>query len=568
MADYSVGNAPGGANYAAPLVGFQFGQALSGLPEQYMQGREQARKTQMEDMFRDPASLPRDPVTNKLDVNAIIEQGARIGGLPFVQQMIPFLNDQLINRQVVETLGGTDQRAGVSYGAPSPPPNAAGPAAVTARPQVASADAYGDGPLINQVIAQHFGPDGPQVDQSDIKQLASRLNIDPNKPLNPRQVQQVKNALGSSGSTNQETQPPLKGTSAYEAGVNAKPLPASGVSGAAAPPSGGFSERFAAGEPQRGIAPGISVQEAQRLEDTGTNQLKASVAAGAMSKPNTADKLKALGEANLARAKQMRDQLGEAYKFTGPEKEARDLAVQNQKRQEEVQKADIKISNEKTYPGVQALGQAGKISNDKIDRMRVQMSDPNFFSGAGHEIAQKFKEWSVTLGGNPRAADPMQEMGKTISQMLTDDIKAMGASGAGPVRVAEVQNMQRGIAGLKLSPSTNRYLLEELYRVHNDNMQVARLAQQYKSDPRGPGYLDAGWDKIRDQYYRDHPLFDKDELADPRLVAPPLLTKEIDANPAKRKAWEKAQGLQYGDPIKLDIINPKTGKPKIVWKTD
>ena len=56
--------------------------------------------------------------------------------------------------------------------------------------------------------------------------------------------------------------------------------------------------------------------------------------------------------------------------------------------------------------------------------------------------------------------------------MLTDDIKAMGASGAGPVRVAEVQAMQRGIASLKQSPATVRYLLEELYRTHNDNIAL------------------------------------------------------------------------------------------------
>jgi hypothetical protein len=31
--DYMVGSAPQGASYAAPLVGFQFGEALSKLPE-------------------------------------------------------------------------------------------------------------------------------------------------------------------------------------------------------------------------------------------------------------------------------------------------------------------------------------------------------------------------------------------------------------------------------------------------------------------------------------------------------------------------------------------------------
>jgi hypothetical protein len=263
----------------------------------------------------------------------------------------------------------------------------------------------------------------------------------------------------------------------------------------------------------------------------------------------------------------MREQLGEAYKFTPEQKKDRDPVVQARELQRQVQEGDIKVS-EKTYPGLQMLGQTGKMGNDKIDRMRVQMSDPNFFSGAGSQIVERFKQWSVSLGGNPNAANSIEELHKTVSQMLTDDIKAMGASGAGPVRVAEVQNMQKGIASLKQSPATVRYLLEELYRTHNDNIEVARMAQQYKADPRGPGYLDANWDKIRDQYYQQHPLFEKDELRDPRLVAPPLLTREIDANPVRRKAWEKAQGLQYGDPIRTDMIDPRTGKPKIIWKQD
>jgi DNA-binding HxlR family transcriptional regulator len=558
MPDYSVGNAPSGASYAAPLVGFQFGKALSDLPEQYMQGREQFRKTQMEDMFRDPANLPMKD--GQLDVNAIIARGAQIGGLPFVQGMIPFLNDLAISKQVGSYLGGTDRRAGdgVTYAPPSRPsnvPNAAGASNLQPQPQDTSGS---QGPLINQVIAETLGSRGPEFSSASIQSLARQLNIDPRSPLNPRQVQQVQRALSRSALPagpeigNQETNQPNVENSAAEVNGNAaRPLPASGVSGAAGPSQGGFAERFAGGEPQRGLAPGISVQEAQRLEDTGNNQLKASVAAGQMSKPTLANNLKALGESNIARAKQMREQLGEAYKFTPEQKKDRDPVVQARELQRQVQEGDIKVS-EKTYPGLQMLGQTGKMGNDKIDRMRVQMSDPNFFSGAGSQIVERFKQWSVSLGGNPNAANSIEELHKTVSQMLTDDIKAMGASGAGPVRVAEVQNMQKGIASLKQSPATVRYLLEELYRTHNDNMEIARLAQQYKSNPRGPGYLDANWDKIRDQYYQQNPLFSKEELADPRLVAPPFLPRAIAADPVRAKAWEKQQGLKSGDPIRTE----------------
>lgn len=241
-------------------------------------------------------------------------------------------------------------------------------------------------------------------------------------------------------------------------------------------------------------------------------------------------------------------EIGEAGRPTGPMREARDPVTQAAKTQQEVVSNDIKTS-EKTYTGLQGLGQAGQLGNQKLDRIRAVMSDPNFMSGAGHEISQAFKQWSVTLGGDPKAAQPMEEFHKTAQQLLSDDIKAMGASGAGPVRVAEVQIMKQATANLGISPAANRYLVEEAYRVHNDNVAVARLAQQYKQQH---GYLDPGWDTVRDKFYADHPLFTKAELADPRLVSPPYLPKDVAADPAKHAAWVRSQGIKPGDPIKTD----------------
>ena len=216
--------------------------------------------------------------------------------------------------------------------------------------------------------------------------------------------------------------------------------------------------------------------------------------------------------------------------------------------QKAIREGDIKVS-EKAYAGLQTLGQVGQIGNQKLDRIRTVMSDPDFMSGAGNKLFLAFKQWNATLGGNPNAAQPMEEFNKTAQQLLTDDIKAMGQSGAGPVRVAEVQIMKQATANLGISPATNRYLVEEAYRLHNDNIAVARLAQDYKAKN---GFLDAGWDKIRDQYYQQHPLFTKEELADPRLVSPPMLPRAMAADPVKAKGWEQAQGLKSGDPIRTE----------------
>jgi hypothetical protein len=40
--DFLVGNAPQGANYAGPMIGFQLGDRLAALPEQYYQARMRA----------------------------------------------------------------------------------------------------------------------------------------------------------------------------------------------------------------------------------------------------------------------------------------------------------------------------------------------------------------------------------------------------------------------------------------------------------------------------------------------------------------------------------------------
>jgi hypothetical protein len=58
--DYMVGNAPQGASYAAPLAGFAFGQAIAGLPDAYMHGRENARTMALQDAFKDGVPLNPD----------------------------------------------------------------------------------------------------------------------------------------------------------------------------------------------------------------------------------------------------------------------------------------------------------------------------------------------------------------------------------------------------------------------------------------------------------------------------------------------------------------------------
>jgi hypothetical protein len=86
--DYMVGNAPAGASYAAPLVGFQLGQALARLPQDYAEGAQRARALAMQNAF--PQGVPRK-VDGSPDVDRIADTALRLGGLDYVRPLLNFL---------------------------------------------------------------------------------------------------------------------------------------------------------------------------------------------------------------------------------------------------------------------------------------------------------------------------------------------------------------------------------------------------------------------------------------------------------------------------------------------
>lgn len=560
---FATGNAPQGASYAAPLVGFQIGQSLASLPDQYMKGRENSRKIAMEDAF--PKGVPTNP-DGSVDVNAVVDKGAKIGGLPFVQGMLPFLQQMAIGKQAASALSETDPGSQPGGGAvppqssqPSPMrnnPSAAGPAHLGVQQPALSGNGSDVGdqgaPTLRSMATEYSGGR-----EAPIGSLARQLKINPDAPLSAEQQTSVKNALSlaarPTGQNSSEDVVAQNGPSgASEAGTgapngqNTAPFAAGGASGSPAPSQGSGT----------GLPPGYDQATAQRLGQAAKSLRAKAVQFSAMKNPEMAAGFEKQADAYDARAKGIYDAIAKNAERTPDQKNLLDPAVEASKTRQEVVKADIEQSKKK-YDGLQNLGQVGQIGNQKLDRIRSVMSDPGFMSGAGNSLALAYKQWNATLGGDPKAAQPMEEFNKTAQQLLSDDIKAMGASGAGPVRVAEVNIMKQATANLGISPATNRYLVEEAYRVHNDNIAVARMAQEYKAQH---GYLDAGWDKVRDSYYQNHPLFTKQELADPRLVSPPYLPRDIASDPAKHKQWLHAQGIKPGDPIKTDDPN----RP-VVW---
>jgi hypothetical protein len=555
--DYMVGNAPGGASYQMGDMAQQLYEMISALPKAYYQGQQnrfqqgQNRRTEeLQGLFKDglPTDAQGKPLQGMDLVNAIGTKSLQTGGVDYAKPLM----DMLLQQQGAKT-------SAEAFGTPQPgqpvnqntSPTGQTPAMLQRPSGGGTSAGSGDNGrnTITSMVTENS--DNPDAVGPTIAKVAKYIGIDPNAPItNPRDMVRVQNAMKAAGVRVQAAGGapagrPVPTASSPEESNDTTPVGTGGPNLTA--PPGGPSQAAPGGGGQISPSPQGSsfndrfgaTKSADWYENRGQNKLRASTALGV--NKQQAEGLKASGEADLATAKQMREIEGKITERTDPR-------VAAAKAGEEVVKADIEQSKKK-YDGLQNLGQVGQIGNQKLDRIRSIMSDPDFMSGAGHSIAQAWNQWNVTLGGNPSKAQPMEEFNKTAQQLLTDDIKAMGQSGAGPVRVAEVQIMQKATANLGISPATNRYLVEEAYRVHNDNVAVARMAQQYKAQH---GYLDAGWDKVRDKFYADHPLFTKAELADPRLVAPPYMPRDIAADPARRTVWLKQQGLKSGDPFKTD----------------
>jgi len=580
--DYTVVQPPNFAAYANPNFGLALGQQISNLPGAYMQGREMARKRAMQTPILDPQTG--EP---SQDPDTIINELMKRGGGEYSAQMLPFIYGNKLMRQNAglqpPSMEGNEPGPTLAPFARA----AAQPAQSQPRYSSSGADNSGDQTFLANVATKVFGERdvSPLIDR-----YAKALGIDPSDPLTPAQEQQAEKWMRNSAATTgaapapSEVSRPAEATSAAEVGNNvggAGPALAGGApSGGPAPvggtaptalaqAGGGTANVDAAGtaggpvtaarqwearqramppDQATGLPPGYTEKTAANWYKYAGQKAAIGNTAAVTGNKALAEQAKSEADHAFTMAQKIRDAIKERAAFTNEQKNARDVPVQAQKIEDEVRKGDI-ATGEKTFKGLQEAGVAGRLGNEKLDVIRTQMSDPNFFSGAGSDLVKKFQQWSVSLGGNPRAAEPMEEFHKTAIDLLNEQIRAMAGAGVSRIQLAEIRNMKESIASLGISPASNRYLAEEMYRIHKANVDLADLARQYRAQHQ---YLDSGWETIRDRYYATHPLFSKEEVADPRLIAPPYLPAAIASDPARHKQWVRNQGIKVGDPIKTN----------------
>lgn len=245
------------------------------------------------------------------------------------------------------------------------------------------------------------------------------------------------------------------------------------------------------------------------------------------------DLLKDFANKELDAAKQMRE---ERSKYFEPDRTTK-AVLSGAAKQEALDKNDIERYGKK-YDNLQhqadeayKLVQTSRLSKSLMD-------DPNFYSGVGADHVLTMQRFAVNLGLKPQDYALANEVfGKTVSASILEQIRSLGGQGLGQVRVAEINVMKGAAENHDNTPASNRLLNEVNDRMAERwTIPIAREAQTYKG-----GHLDAGFDRWVANYINHTPLLSKEELTDPRRIAPPL---------ARTPADLKKIGWKDGDPFR------------------
>jgi hypothetical protein len=548
--DSPVVNAPTTANYAPPVQDFS---GIANLLQDWVKGKQMGREEEKATLFRN--GIPK--VGGSTDPNAPIDVGAVTDKLARIN---PDYAMPLINTQIAGQQGQTAANA-IMAGQPTPAGGPAPQRAPVAQPSAsapsgpAAAPAQTAQPTVMSILSAQGIPNDQL--QAASESVARQLGVAPNAPIDT-QDPQVRNVLGPAIAQLK------KGGIGNVVMASAAPTSSATASGVpqSAPQEGTPqltpNQRVAqagvpqvTAQPQSDASPGWSQADADALSARAT-RLRAYGAAIANVNPKASEMAKSEAEATDARAKQIRDYLSEEDKSTPDMKNFNSDHLPGETMAGyqarvgggvELAKQDS-IAYSKKYEGIQKAATEASIEQPKIQLAKTLINSPNFYSGPLEPTNRAYKQFAATIGADPNKALPQEGFNKIVSDMLTSQIRALGASGAGPVRIAEVKNMQKSIANLGITPVTNRLLVEITDRTYRDVQEIARITREYESNPGNrPGKMNVGLDQAIHDYYVKHPLFNEAEMKDPRLIAPPEF-------PTAREAFNAH--LPKGQPVKID----------------
>jgi hypothetical protein len=586
--NYETVSSPNYAAYANPGFGMKLGQMLQDIPDQYMKGRENKRAIEKQDAFKGGMPVQKDASGNPVldangnpipDTKAIIDAGFKYGGMDYAAQMLPYLGGQATASRQSEIDNGI-----LGYGASSPSypsaenKSAAGPGNIggvrPSQPRLSSAGADNEGAdTLRSVITELRGADN---DSTPVISAAARtLRINPDRPLTPDQATQVRSFVGSYAQarpqgSSEDISPPTGATSAADrglngpGGVNAAPLPASGASGAPAPSAGAARSPAAGqapstpGEPAeenpavlRAVAavlpPGVNPRGYQNYV-RGLNiaiQRTLDNAADAARFPNGAARATQLQEKAKMYAG-IRDRVLDAAKAAAePTPEIRNAIASGAaspeefERNKEIAKHQVEEAT-KRYSQIEKSGTQAEELEPQVRMARSLVNSPGFNSGIGRPFTDTIQQLGATLFGDPNMATPGQFFDKLRAGSILNEIRSLGGSGAGPVRVAEMKFIDTLYAGRDMQPASIRAVVEVENRLTQRAKAIYQMAQDYQQKHK---ILDDGFNREVSNYKSKHALFSEAELAHPDLLAMPVFSSA-----AQMRASQMPKGTKFRTP--------------------
>lgn len=142
-----------------------------------------------------------------------------------------------------------------------------------------------------------------------------------------------------------------------------------------------------------------------------------------------------------------------------------------------------------------------------LNYMENLTKDPNFYSGAGGDLATKGKQALASMGVTaPDSAKPNELFG-ALSNKLTLD--AAGGSLGAQISNSDVKFLQAINPNLATTPEGNRELIGYHRKVYERQQQTAKMARDYAS--KNGGRIDAGFDQVLQDYAEKNPLFPKQQ---------------------------------------------------------
>jgi len=578
-------------NYAQMLM-----QGLQDLPKQYWQGQQQQYEQRQRDLFNDPYNRTLlDTAMKSGDFSPLLSKLIQAGGASTASGLIPSLMSIRAGQDVSGAITGGGQQppnVGPASSVHASPESITGPQrggqATSPRMPYTPVNATGDtdtaGGDTVRTLSAGIGGGNRDMPQAIMANLAASLGIGPDDPIPAGQLANAKSRIGNWFSRQGSTQSPAptaplapgggpqsSGPSGYEhddnntnqgtpTGTGGAPQVTPASSTGAGGLQGGrssFADRFPQpGAPPPGARPVQTVQaetpgvrptpvgteaEAREAFEKARNLRAIAARIGGINK-GAAEQAGKEADYQFERGKQIMESLG---KFNEPGRTTRDVES-GATQQEAYIKNDVERFG-KQYDKYQTQADEADKLVDTLKLSKSLLDNPGFYSGSGSEYVLGAQRLAVALGLKPENYAMANEVfGKTVSSAILDQIRSLGGQGLGQVRVAEINVMKQAAQNHDNTPASNRLLTELQTRMAETwTKPVAEKATQWNN-----GHLDAGFDRWKRDYINSHPLLTKDELADPRRIAPPLVRTPADL---KKIGWK--DGDPFRTPPSADYPN-------------